>query len=124
MDDLQSLAYMLVYFATGTLPWRQTRGYDATLREKLRHTPAQLCAGLPAPFLTFMEYAWELRPNATPDYAMLLRIFHEHGMPNRFDNVFDWTELEFQEKHARMEQTQERAQPPRLPPPPQPSNPQ
>ncbi|KAH7909017.1 kinase-like domain-containing protein [Hygrophoropsis aurantiaca] len=97
-DDLESLAYMLIYFLRGTLPWRKTKG--STIAEtwalihaaKIASLPT-LTAGLPAEFAVFFEYARGLEFADLPDYEGLRDLFR--GLAERvgvkYDGVFDWT---------------------------------
>lgn len=76
-DDLESLAYVLIYFVRGALPWQGTKGPTAKFRrerilEKKYDTPVPtLCQGHPEEFASFLTYVRELKFEATPDYAYL-----------------------------------------------------
>ncbi|KAH7923597.1 kinase-like protein [Leucogyrophana mollusca] len=97
-DDLESLAYMLIYFLRGTLPWRKTKGatvsatWDAIHAAKLAALPL-LTAGLPAEFAVFFEYARGLEFGDLPDYEGLRELFR--GLAGRvgvrYNGVSDWT---------------------------------
>jgi hypothetical protein len=98
-DDLESLAYMLIYFCRGSLPWQGLRGatkndkYGPIRDEKRSTSIAQLCVGLPDEFSLFLKHARFLRFDEKPDYAYLRGLFH--GLYDRmgyeYDQVFDWT---------------------------------
>ena len=99
-DDIESLAYVLLYFARGSLPWQGIRapdGRDSTkfaliCEMKRRSTPETLCAGLPEELGVFLAYARALHFEDKPDYAylhMLVKsLFLKEGLV--LDNTFDW----------------------------------
>lgn len=113
-DDLESLAYMLIYFLRGTLPWRKLRApaspptslsptlashynpvtatWDLIRDSKLAHE-ALLTCGLPPEFDVLFRYARGLEFDDLPDYAGLRALFR--GLAERegikYDWVFDWT---------------------------------
>jgi serine/threonine protein kinase len=61
-DDLESMAYMLIYFVTGSLPWQGVRAPTRKLKylrigELKMTTPLEeLCRIMPEEFMTFMAY--------------------------------------------------------------------
>lgn len=80
-DDMESIGYLLIDLALGSLPWtgiqaRNSRlGWDK-MREAKEMTMLQdLCAGLPVAFLKYIEYARALRFDDEPDYAYLRSLF-------------------------------------------------
>ncbi|KAI6144324.1 kinase-like protein [Pisolithus tinctorius] len=101
-DDLESLAYMLIYFLRGTLPWRKIRAdtvaatWDAIYEAKMhaigtlagavvfssscRYTSyPPLCAYTLLCFHTLLAYARSLRFTDLPDYAGLRDMFRTLG---------------------------------------------
>jgi hypothetical protein len=73
-DDLESLAYTIIYSALGDLPWTShPSGNDenAVLRMKTLITAEELCEGLPAPFCEFVTYVRSLGFDEKPDYQHL-----------------------------------------------------
>lgn len=107
-DDLESLGYVLVYFARGSLPWQglrvdkkaKTKEKRELIKEKKETTPVQeLCEGLPEEFATYIEYTRSLGYEDKPDYAYLRQLFQRLFTARGFkhDNVFDWTERRFYE---------------------------
>lgn len=97
-DDLESLAYVLIYFLRGSLPWQglkarsRKRKINLVVKKKAR-SAARLCKKLPKVFETFLDYARDLSYDATPDYAYLRSIFYcaldLEGYT--IDNIFDWS---------------------------------
>lgn len=95
-DDLESLLYVLLHLARGSLPWQSefmapadaaaaaADGDDsfATIAAiKARMTPQELCAGLPAAFEVTLEHARSLAFDAMPDYALLSRAWRRAAKP-------------------------------------------
>ncbi|KAK7018581.1 casein kinase [Favolaschia claudopus] len=112
-DDLESLAYMLIYFLRGTLPWRKIRApaappstfvtgsvpynpvsatWDLIRDAKLAAEPLLTC-GLPPEFDVLFRYARGLEFDDLPDYAGLRALFR--GLAERldiqYDGDFDWS---------------------------------
>lgn len=76
-DDLESLAYVLIYLMHGSLPWQSTTGKSTTELFDIRMaiTPSTLCEGLPAEFEVFLNYARSLEFKQKPDYQYLRDLF-------------------------------------------------
>jgi casein kinase 1 len=73
-DDLESLAYVLIYLMHGSLPW-QSRKPTELLDMRMKITPSTLCEGLPAEFEVFLNYARSLEFKQKPDYQYLRGLF-------------------------------------------------
>merc|ERR1712070_422509 len=98
-DDLESLAYTLVYLREGILPWQCLQA--STLEESLElaaeckaaTSPEALCKGLPEAFAQFTAYSRDLRFGGTPNYTLwrdwFKEIFFKQGFQE--DGIFDWT---------------------------------
>lgn len=76
-DDLESLAYVLIYLMHGSLPWQRTTEKPTTelLDIRMEITPSTLCKGLPAEFEVFLNYARSLEFKQKPDYQYLRSLF-------------------------------------------------
>ncbi|EFY86385.1 hypothetical protein J3459_011148 [Metarhizium acridum] len=104
-DDLESLGYVLLYFARGSLPWQGIKA--ASEKEKLELVKQykktisveELCSGLPEEFATYINYTRSLGFQDKPNYAYLRRLFRRLFTSKgfKYDNVFDWTEKRFYE---------------------------
>lgn len=70
-DDLESLAYTIIFSARGDLPWASLSDWDAVLQEKLSTTVEELCVGLPAPLCGFISHVRTLGSDKKPDYPYL-----------------------------------------------------
>jgi len=75
-DDLWSIFYMMVEFATGSLPWRNQRDRDKVgeIKQKFM-TGKKLTDGLPPEFEQFMSYLLTLDYYSKPDYRHIHQLF-------------------------------------------------
>ncbi|RMD44045.1 hypothetical protein DV735_g1156, partial [Chaetothyriales sp. CBS 134920] len=98
-DDLESLGYVLVYFARGSLPWQGLKATtDKEKQELVKNMkislPAEkLCDSLPDAFAKYIHYTRSLGFKDKPDYAYLRRLFRRLFRSEGFkhDSIFDWT---------------------------------
>ena len=74
-DDLESLAYVLIYLMQGSLPWQSRKLTTELLDMRMAITPSTLCEGLPAEFEVFLNYARSLEFKQKPDYEYLRSLF-------------------------------------------------
>lgn len=81
-DDLESLAYVLIYFLKGSLPWQRVpkvskngltskERKEKILEMKISMTIAQICDGIPVEFQTFLRTCREIRFEEQPKYSYL-----------------------------------------------------
>ena len=109
-DDLESLGYMMIYFARGKLPWQglkadgETDKHQRIVEMKTQLDVTELCTGLPQEFTEYMRYVKCLRNGQTPDYELLRDIFQRIAKTNGidYDNIFDWTELFYLQQEAKV----------------------
>jgi serine/threonine protein kinase len=76
-DDLESLAYTIIYSALGGLPWTSDsmdEEEETVLRKKTSITMEELCEGLPAPFCNFITHVRSLDFEKKPDYQFFQSI--------------------------------------------------
>ncbi|OCB88494.1 hypothetical protein A7U60_g4402 [Sanghuangporus baumii] len=104
-DDLESLAYTLIYFLCGTLPWRKVKpppeadknpkiGWDKVLVVKLAaEESGAITAGLPTEFDIFYRYVRSLAFEDLPDYVGCRKLFRDLAKREgiEYDGQFDWT---------------------------------
>eukprot|EP01124_Arcella_intermedia_P029760 TRINITY_DN6374_c0_g1_i2.p1 TRINITY_DN6374_c0_g1~~TRINITY_DN6374_c0_g1_i2.p1 ORF type:complete len:245 (+),score=61.49 TRINITY_DN6374_c0_g1_i2:85-819(+) len=99
-DDMESLGYLLVYFATGDLPWTKKQQRipkknrrAAYGRMKMRTTSEELTEGLPDVFLKYFKYVESLYFADSPNYDFCRTLFTDclTQMNFQFDDVFDWS---------------------------------
>lgn len=101
-DDLESLAYMLIFMLRGTLPWAGLRENTITRMERKvrrlkQHTPIEeICAGVPREFQVFLQEVRKLGYDEEPKYAqyreMFMKLFRSCGFV--YDLRFDWQGIE------------------------------
>ncbi|KAI5185088.1 casein kinase 1 [Nematocida homosporus] len=97
-DDLESLAYMLIYFLKGKLPWQNVKAstkeskYARIGEIKCATDTAELCSGLDPAFEDFLVYCKTLAYDDMPDYLYAKKIFANAMVRNNFvyDFDFDW----------------------------------
>lgn len=109
-DDLESLAYLLLYFLGGRLPWQATEKAKSMAKKdkapfqqigewKERITEDEICPGAPEEIVTLLKYAQALGFYERPKYQrlrkMLSDLFDAKGFVR--DNVFDWTQKMLQQ---------------------------
>ncbi|KAL6774314.1 hypothetical protein ACKKBG_A24520 [Auxenochlorella protothecoides x Auxenochlorella symbiontica] len=77
-DDLESLAYTLLFLLRGRLPWQGYQGENKgfmVCRKKMSTSPEALSRYAPAPFRVFTETVINLRFDEVPQYAALMALF-------------------------------------------------
>ena len=102
-DDLESLAYTLIYFLKGSLPWQELGGYtkaikyDRLTKKKLSTPIYELCEGLPSEFSTLLDYSLKLDFDEDPDYEHLRQLFRNlfHSKGFEYDDKYDWSSVNF-----------------------------
>jgi casein kinase 1 len=95
-DDLESLAYIMVYFIKGELPWQNIKAksrkekYSKIYLMKKRTVPNEITNFLPEEMKTFFNYILNLNIKQKPDYAKL------HNLINNLMNKYSYTnDLQF-----------------------------
>jgi len=102
-DDLWSVFYVMVEFATGSLPWRNQRDRDKVGEMKAEYLKGtKLTEGLPPEFEQFQSYLLSLDYFTKPDYARIIHLFHDLllrilGLPTSMTTIppaqmppYDW----------------------------------
>jgi serine/threonine protein kinase len=111
-DDLESLAYSLIYFSKGVLPWmgikaqNKTEKYKKIFEKKIYSTISQLCDKLPKEFIDFMKYIKELAFEDKPNYQYLKTLLGKMYDKNNYsyDMVFDFTDILIKKEKNEKEQ--------------------
>ena len=97
-DDIESIAYNLIYFAKGKLPWQGVKTknkkekHKKIMESKLAHTPEVLCINLPEEFIKLLKYSRNLEFEDEPDYISIKSMFKNYITKNGgiMDMEFDW----------------------------------
>ncbi|KAM3128379.1 hypothetical protein pb186bvf_019507 [Paramecium bursaria] len=89
-DDLESLAYTLIYLIKGQLPWQNNYNNEQVIN--MKQNPSLYCWGIPQEFLNFINYAQNLLPQQQPDYESCRQNFRTlfFSLNFEYDWVFDW----------------------------------
>ena len=105
-DDLESLAYMMIYFIKGELPWQNLKAKSrkekyTKIYQKKKHTVnSELCNFLPDEIKTFLNYVLNLNQKQNPDYVKLTNLINnlmkKYGYTN--DSQFEWYSSSFLQK--------------------------
>ena len=102
-DDLESLAYSLIYLSKGNLPWRGIKAKNKNeklskiLSIKMNIKNSQICGDLPEEFSTFLQYIKDLQFEQRPDYEylknLLIKMFKDkNGLKYDFSNILENSE--------------------------------
>ncbi len=102
-DDLEEIAYSLIYFMKGRLPWQdfkvnseedeeEEEACKKIMEMKEKISPEELCQNLPVEFLTLLKYSRNLKFKEKPDYDYLQNMFKNLIISNNqeIDMKFDW----------------------------------
>eukprot|EP01062_Namystynia_karyoxenos_P017588 TRINITY_DN16485_c0_g2_i1.p1 TRINITY_DN16485_c0_g2~~TRINITY_DN16485_c0_g2_i1.p1 ORF type:complete len:443 (+),score=135.04 TRINITY_DN16485_c0_g2_i1:120-1448(+) len=97
-DDLESVAYILLYFLRGSLPWQSLKAssrldkYAFICEKKVALSPETLCRDLPREFCTFLQYTRALDFDQAPDYEYLKTLFRSLFIRQgyKLDFCYDW----------------------------------
>ncbi|KAG6414502.1 hypothetical protein SASPL_127304 [Salvia splendens] len=84
-DDLESLAYTLIFLLRGRLPWQGYQGENKgflVCKKKMGTSPEALCCFCPAPFKQFVEFVVNLKFDEEPNYAKYISLFDGIIGPN------------------------------------------
>jgi casein kinase 1 len=112
-DDMEGIAYNLIYFAKGKLPWQGVKTknkkekHKKIMEFKEEYIPEKLCDGLPEEFPTLLKYARKLDFDEKPDYKNIKIMFKQLiiSMNQEMDWKFDWEKKinEMEEEEAEEE---------------------
>ena len=112
-DDLESVAYMLIYLMKGGLPWDSIKAkskyerYKKILKMKIYCKPEILCKDLPNEIKDFFLYCRSLNFEQEPDYNYLNGLFNNALTKLGFYNdlIFSWIKdpkMIYKLKHIKM----------------------
>jgi serine/threonine protein kinase len=96
-DDLESIAYILIYLFKGSLPWMGVKHKDKLTRYKLigemkqKLTEDELTCGMPREFTVFLKYVRRMDYLETPPYKSFYKMFYKlYKSKNYKTDVFDY----------------------------------
>ena len=97
-DDIEGIAYNLIYFAKGKLPWQGVKTknkkekHKKIMELKEEYNPDKLCEGLPEEFPTLLKYSRKLDFEEKPDYKNIKIMFKQliNANKQQMDWKFDW----------------------------------
>lgn len=96
-DDLESLAYVIIFLAKGQLPWQNLNVSEAEKTKKvgeikIKTSVEELCKGLPEEIAKYLTYVKNLSFKENPDYIFLKGLIMKAAMINNIimDNQWDW----------------------------------
>ncbi|XP_039058388.1 casein kinase 1-like protein HD16 [Hibiscus syriacus] len=78
-DDLESLAYTLIFLLRGKLPWQgyvgENKGF-LVCKKKMATSPEMLCYLCLPPFQQFLDTVTNMKFDEEPNYSKLISLFH------------------------------------------------
>ena len=97
-DDIEGIAFNLIYFARGKLPWQGVKTknkkekHKKIMESKMYYKPKKLCQGLSSEFACLLEYARDLEFEEKPDYKNIKSMFKNsiEELNEKMDWIFDW----------------------------------
>ena len=112
-DDLESVAYILIYFLNGSLPWqglktlKRKEKIRKVLQQKKEIPSEELCKYIPKQFREILDYTRSLEFEEDPNYDMLraylLIVLKENG--DLFDYKYDWTtDADLEERNKKKDE--------------------
>jgi serine/threonine protein kinase len=97
-DDVEAIAYVLIYLAKGSLPWMGIQAENKKLKQeaiserKVATSIDTLCRGLPSEFALFLRETRRLDFADRPQYALYRQLFRDLFVREGFvyDYAYDW----------------------------------
>ncbi|KAI8370945.1 kinase-like domain-containing protein [Blakeslea trispora] len=119
-DDMESIAYVLIYLLRGSLPWQGYHSiygkskYNQILDAKLKTKTSTLCALLEPQFGEFLDYTRKMDFTEEPDYEKWRKVFREmmDKKSYEFDYIYCWTlptDKAYLDKEAAKEKARQEA---------------
>ncbi len=113
-DDIEGIAYNLIYLAKGKLPWQGVKTknkkekHKKIMESKLAYSPEQLCKDLPDEFVTLLKYSRNLEFEEDPDYKKIKLMFKNHIIKNggTMNFEFDWDKAKIEDSKEEDEKSE------------------
>ena len=111
-DDIEGIAYNLIYLAKGKLPWQGVKTknkkekHKKIMESKLEFTPDILCKDLPKELEKLLNYARRLDFEDTPDYKNIKLMFKNYICKNggSMNMEFDWDKRKIEDSKEEDEE--------------------
>lgn len=111
-DDLESLAYTLIFLLRGRLPWQGYQGENKSFlvcKKKMATSPDLMCCFCAPPFKIFLETVTNMKFDEEPNYPKLISLFDEliepqHLRPIRIDGALKAGQKRARGNHEEDEQ--------------------
>ena len=85
-DDMECLAYTLIYFFLGYLPWDDWLSSNDVFDEKMSFLSSEYSCLLPPVLVQFLKYCQQLEYSSEPDYTHWQQMF----VNQQFEYNFEW----------------------------------
>ena len=113
-DDIEGIAYNLIYLAKGKLPWQGVKTknkkekHRKIMESKLAYSPEQLCKDLPDEFVTLLKYSRNLEFEEDPDYKKIKLMFKNHIIKNggTMNFEYDWDKAKIEDSKEEDEKSE------------------
>jgi serine/threonine protein kinase len=97
-DDIEGIAYNLIYLARGKLPWQGVKTknkkekHKKIMNMKLAYSPETLCQDIPGIFANLLNYSRDLEFEEAPDYKGIKAMFKDEFSKGNGPIIweFDW----------------------------------
>jgi len=113
-DDIEGIAYNLIYLAKGKLPWQGVKTknkkekHKKIMESKLAYSPEQLCKDLPDEFVKLLKYSRNLEFEENPDYKSIKLMFKNHIINSGgiMNYEFDWDKAKIEDSKEEDEKSE------------------
>ena len=113
-DDIEGIAYNLIYLAKGKLPWQGVKTknkkekHKKIMESKISYSPEQLCKDLPEEFVNLLKYSRNLEFEESPDYKSIKLMFKNHIIKNgdTMNFEFDWDKAKIEDSKEEDEKSE------------------
>jgi serine/threonine protein kinase len=113
-DDIEGIAYNLIYLVKGKLPWQGVKTknkkekHKKIMEGKLQISPEKLCEGLSGEFVSLLKYARELEFEEKPDYKRFKLMFKNRITMNggSLNWEYDWDKIKNEDSKEEDEKSE------------------
>ena len=113
-DDIEGIAYNLIYLVKGKLPWQGVKTknkkekHKKIMESKLQISPEKLCEGLSGEFVSLLKCARELEFEEKPDYKRFKLMFKNRITMNGgiLNWEYDWDKIKNEDSKEEDEKSE------------------